>query len=107
MNIIHAAESWKNVVDSDVATFGSLEDLFSNAVRAAVLLLGVALLVMFVVAGFSFLFSGGDPKKLEKAKGTLTNAIIGLVIIVSAYIILNLIHAFTGVDVTTFRVSLF
>jgi len=33
---------------------------------------------------FHFFFSSGDPKKLEQARGTLTNAIIGLVIIVAA-----------------------
>jgi hypothetical protein len=110
MDIVHAAVDWKNTLggpDKDVATIQSLEPLFSNVVQAVVALLGVALLVMFFVAGFGYLFSGGDPKKVEQAKGTLTNAIIGLIVIVSAYIVLNLIGVITGTDVTTFRITFF
>jgi hypothetical protein len=114
MNTIYAIEEWKGLVappgsseKPDIATLTSLESLFSNAVQAVVALVGVALLVMFFVAGFSFIFSGGDPKKLEQAKGTLTNAIIGLVIIVAAYIILNFVKVFTGVDVTIFKMISF
>ena len=43
-------------------------------------------------------------KKLEKARGTLTGAILGVVIIVCAYLILLTIKAITGVDVTKFTV---
>jgi heme/copper-type cytochrome/quinol oxidase subunit 2 len=109
MNVVHAAVDWNATLggpDKDVATFKSLEPLFTNIVQAVVALVGVALFVMLLVAGFKYLFSGGDPKKLEAAKGTLTNAIIGVVVIVSAYIILKLIAVFTGVDVTTFKVAL-
>ena len=62
--------------------------------------------IMLLVGGFNFLFAGGDQKKLEQARGTLTGAIIGLVVIVSAYLILNTIGIFTGVtDVTKFRIT--
>jgi hypothetical protein len=89
----------------DVASIQSLQGLFTNIISVIVALAGVALFIMFVVSGFSFLFSGGDPKKLEQAKGTLTNAIIGLVVIVAAYLILRLIGVFSGyVDITKFTV---
>jgi heme/copper-type cytochrome/quinol oxidase subunit 2 len=104
---VFAATPWGDCVSQDVATVKCLEPLFQNVVQAIVALVGVALFIMFLVAGFSFIFSGGDPKKLEQSKGTLTNAIIGLVIIVAAYIILNLIKVFTGVDVTTFKITFF
>ena len=91
--------------DKDVATIGSLETLFSNAVNVVIALAGVALFLMLIVSGFSYLFSGGDQKKLEQAKGTVTNAIIGLVVIVSAYLIIKIIGAFTGVpDLTIFEI---
>lgn len=105
---VYAATDWGDCTTQGVATIKCLEPLFSNVVQALVALVGVALFVMFLVAGFSFLFSSGDPKKLEQAKGTLTNAIIGLVIIVGAYIIINLIQAFTGstTPLTIFKISL-
>jgi hypothetical protein len=86
------------------ATFTCLESVFKNVVVALTALVGVALFIMFVVGGYGFLFSGGDQKKLEKARGTLTAAIIGVVVIVVAYLILKTISLFTGVDVTQFTI---
>ena len=104
--IVHAATLGQlGGPDGDVATIGSLETLFSNFVNVVIAMTGVALFLMFIVGGFSFLFSSGDQKKLDQAKGTLTNAIIGLVVIVSAYLILRIIGVFTGVsDLTIFRI---
>jgi len=105
--VVHAA-TLQNLggPNSDVATIQSLTTLFTNVIGVIVALAGVALFIMFVVSGFSFLFSSGDPKKLEQARGTLTNAIIGLVIIVAAYLILRLIGAFSGyTNITKFNIS--
>lgn len=90
---------------NQVATIRCLEPLFKNVVTAVVSLSGVALFIMLLIGGFNFLFSGGDQKKLEKARGTITNAIIGLVIIVSAYLILRTVSVFTGVNVTQFNIA--
>lgn len=101
--IVYAA--WVGLQNGDVATFQSLESVFSNVVQAITALVGVAVFIMFVVGGFNFLFAGGDQKKLEKARGTLTSAIIGVVVIVAAYLILRTIGVITGVpSITTFTV---
>ncbi len=88
----------------DVATFKCFEPIFISVVQALTALVGVALFVMLIVGGYGFLLSGGDQKKLEKARGTLTAAITGVVIIVVAYLILKTISLFTGVDVTQFTI---
>ena len=46
---------------------------------------GFALFLFLIAAGFKYLTSSGDPKKLEAAKGSLTTAIIGFVLIFAAY----------------------
>lgn len=100
--IVYAA-SWGDCLQNgDVATIQCLEPLFTNIVTAVLALVGVALFVMFVIGGFKFLVSGGDQKQLQSAQQTLTYAVIGLVVIVVAYLILRTIYAFTGVDVTKF-----
>ena len=88
----------------NVPTIKCLEPIFRNLVNSIIALSGVVLFIMLIIAGFNFLFSGGDQKKLEKARGTMTNAIIGLVIIACAYLILQTIKIFTGVDVTQFNI---
>lgn len=82
---------------SYVPTFQCLESLFRNLITSVSALIGVGLFVMLLVGGFRFLTSGGDPKKLQMARGTIASALIGVVLIVSAYLILRIISVFTGV----------
>lgn len=49
--------------------------------------LGVILLVLLLYAGFLWMTAGGNPEQVEKAKLYIRNAIIGLVIIASAFAI--------------------
>jgi len=53
--------------------------------------------VMLLVGSFRYLFSGGNSKGTETAKNTITFAVIGLVVALSSFVILNLIAEFTGV----------
>ncbi len=100
LNVSVYAVDWKTFnggcLQQDAATIQCLEPLFANAIIAIAALVGVALFVMFVVGGFKFLLSGGDQKQLGQAKNTLTYAIIGLVVIVVAFLILRTISVFTG-----------
>ncbi|MBI2405252.1 hypothetical protein HYV22_03690 [Candidatus Gottesmanbacteria bacterium] len=97
MGIVYAV-SWEasGCLQQDAATIQCLEPLFANVVVAVVSLVGVALFVMLVVGGFKFLLSGGDQKQLESAKNTVTYALLGLVVIVVAFLILKTISVFTG-----------
>jgi len=95
-------------VAENVPTIRCLEPLFANIVNAVTAFGGIALFLMLLVGGFNFLFSAGDPKKLEQARGTISQAIVGLLIMSAAYLIINLIGKFTGVEsITTFTVPEF
>jgi hypothetical protein len=90
---------------SGVATIACIEPLLKNVIGSLAYLAGIALFIMLLVGGFSFLFAGGDQKKLEKAKTTLSAAVIGIVIMIVAFLILKTIEIFTGVNVTTVQVK--
>ncbi len=82
----------------------NLEEIFTNIIRAVASLAALVLLVMLLIGGFKWLTSSGDAKKLEQARGTLTAAFLGLLLIVASYIILRIVSYFTGVDVTVFKI---
>ncbi len=83
---------------AEVATIQGFECVFRNVVSVAVTLAGLAIFVMLIIGGFKYLTSGGDPKAQEQAKNTMTYAVLGLVLIIAAYLILNFISVFTGID---------
>lgn len=52
---------------------------------------GAIAVVFVIIGGFQYLTSGGNEEAAEKGKKTLINAIIGTVIIIMAYVIINVI----------------
>src|SRR4030042_3353971 len=102
-NIYTIPQVYAQIVDLDSAnTFCDLNDIISNVIRVAVPLAGIALFFMLVWGGFHYLSSGGDPKGTEQAKGTITFAIAGIILMILAWFILRFITLFTEVDVTSF-----
>lgn len=56
--------------------------------------LGVVFLVLMLYAGYLWMTAGGDAEKVAKAQKTIRNAVIGLVIIASAWAITSFILGF-------------
>lgn len=86
------------------ATIGDLQKIFQNLVSALIALGGIILFIMLIVGGVKYITSGGDPKATQGAKNTITYAIGGLVLILISYLILVVIKAITGANVTQFKI---
>lgn len=84
--------------DNDVATIQGLECLIANVFMVIITLIGLAAFVMFIVGSIQWLLAGSSADGTKKAKDTFTYAVIGIVVALSAFIALNLIAGFTGVE---------
>ena len=95
--------TWSGVcvggADNDVATIQGLECLIANVFTVIITLIGLAAFVMLIVGAVRWLVSGGNSSNIDKARSTMTYAIIGIVVALSAFIVINLLAGFTGVDV--------
>ena len=78
------------IVDG-IPTLECLEIVFGNLLFMASALVILVLFVMFLIGSFNYLTSLGDPEKIKNARSTFTFAVIGLVLFVSAYLILFII----------------
>jgi hypothetical protein len=59
--------------------------------------LGIIAVLIVLYGGFIWMTSGGDPTKIEKAKKILINAVIGIIVILSSFIIVSfIINALKG-----------
>jgi len=88
----------------DVATLQGFECIFANLLSIVIPLAGLAAFIVIIAAGFQYLTSAGDPKKLQAASGTLTAAVIGIVVVIAIYLIFKLIGAITGLNLLQFSV---
>lgn len=87
------------------AGIAQLEYLFSRIVCISVPLGFTVLLVILVIAGIKYLISAGEPKAVTSAHQTVTWGLLGIVFLALAWLILQLIQNFTGVEVTKFTLS--
>ncbi len=82
-----------------------LEYLFSRIICIIVPLGFTALLVILVWAGIKYLTSAGEPKAVQSAHQTVTWGLLGVVFLAIAWLILQLIQNFTGIEVAKFTLS--
>jgi len=83
-----------------------IEDTFGHLIEISVAGAFIALFVVLVWAGIKFLTSSGEPKALEAARNAVTWALLGILFMAIAWLILQLIAAFTGIDaLKTFSVT--
>lgn len=61
---------------------------------------GILMLIFLVLGGFQLMTSRGDPKAVESAKGKITNALLGFVIIFIAYWLVSLIANVLNLETT-------
>jgi len=74
-------------------------DIVGRVLVFAVLAAGLYFLVRALTTGYTVLTSGGDPAKLQTATRQLTNAIIGLVIVISIFFIGQIIETILGINI--------
>lgn len=84
------------VVDG-VVTIQALEAIVANFLAIAVSGIGFVGFIMMIIGAFKYLLSGGNTQQTEGGKNTMTFAVIGLILALTAYMILNFIAEFTGV----------
>ncbi|KKU83620.1 hypothetical protein A2973_02690 [Candidatus Gottesmanbacteria bacterium RIFCSPLOWO2_01_FULL_49_10] len=85
------------------ATFATFGDLVNVIVRNAYVLAGVISFLLLVFGGFSIIMGAGssDTKQIEKGKQAMTGAVIGLIIVVTSFWIVQIIEKVTGVPLLT------
>ena len=72
---------------------------FRQITNTILYIVGVIAVIMLIIGGIRYVVSGGDAKKVTDAKNTVLYAIIGLVIAVFAYAIVNfVITSLPGAD---------
>lgn len=63
---------------------------------------GIALLIYLVLGGLQMMTSRGDPKAMQSAQAKITNAVIGFVIVIFAFFIVQLFGQIFRIQGTLF-----
>ena len=77
------------------------DGVFTRITNVVLYIVGAISVIMLVWGGVRYIISGGDSKKITDAKNTILYAIIGLIIAVLAFAIVNFVLNAIGSVTTT------
>jgi Zn-dependent protease len=92
-----------NLGKSEGAT-SFIQKAIPAAISLAFLIGAIVFFFMLLMGGISWISSGGDKQKLEEARGRVSNAIIGLVILFATFAVIKIIGAFFHIDILNLTV---
>ncbi len=67
--------------------------LMHNVINTILIVLGMIAVIMIVIGGIRYTTSNGDSSQVQAAKNTVLYAVVGLVIAIMAYAIVNFVIA--------------
>jgi hypothetical protein len=70
----------------------------ANLWKTIVIIGGVAFLIYLIWGALEWMTAAGDKNDLEKAQHKITNALIGLTILVASYAIVRFVEAIFGIN---------
>ncbi|MBI2484844.1 hypothetical protein HYW18_01695 [Candidatus Uhrbacteria bacterium] len=88
-SIAFGAEAGLGANLSDIGAQGlptqDVRVIAAKIVRAVIGFLGIVFVCLIVYAGIRYMLAGGDPKKIQTARGIIRTAVIGLAIVLASY----------------------
>ena|SRR3989338_9075592 len=80
-------------------TTATFETIVATVITTVLGLLGAIFLILAIYGGYGWMTAGGNEDKVSQAKKIITNAVIGLVVVLAAYAIARLVVEIIGAKV--------
>ena len=89
----------------DLSGVEYLQKLIPSLVGLVLVIGSIVFFFIFMIGAIQWMTSGGDKAAVEQARGKVTNALVGLVILFSAFAITFAVETFFGVDILTIDIG--
>ena len=83
----------------------SVGGMVSGFLSLILIVAGVVFFFILVIGGVKWIMSGGDKAHTEGARNQITAALVGLVIVFSAWAIAKLIDSFFGINILQLNIE--
>jgi hypothetical protein len=82
-----------------IAVGNQLNTIVSGLLGFMIIIAGLWFMIQIVTAGYAWISAGGDKTHLETARNKILNALIGLIIVVAAWILTGLVGTLIGLQI--------
>ena len=86
--------------------FGFFQKFIPNLIGLAFIVGVLIFFFVLLMAAIQWITSGGDKGSVETARGKLTSAIVGLIILLSIFALIKLIEVFFGIDILKINIGI-
>lgn len=90
---------WAGIFGTIGEAAGTFNKIISNIIGAMTIGAGIWFIFQFIIGAFGWISAGSDQQAIQAAQKRITNAVIGLVIVVAAYALIALIGSILGFEI--------
>ncbi len=76
-----------------------------NLISLSFIIGAIIFIAIIIVGSIQWIISGGDKGAVESAKGKITNAVLGLIILLSVFAIIRLLESFFGIEILNLNIN--
>lgn len=88
-----------NVVQPNSVQVNNLGSVVSAVAGVMIIIAAIAAFLFLIIGGIQWITSGGDKAGMESARNRITAAIVGLIIVASAWALMTLLGQFIGFNI--------
>jgi len=89
----------QGLVPNQLTPINNIIAVVRNAIRFVLLVAFILAFVFLIFGGIRWITAGGDEKAVSGARGMITAALIGLVVVLVSYALIVLVETFFGVTI--------
>lgn len=93
------SEAYSVGSETGTGALTNMETMISNVLGIATVIATIIFIVYFVLAAITWITSGGDTNKVQKARDQIIQGVLGLVILVLMYSLVGLIGTIFGLQI--------
>lgn len=99
-NVKNGLGPFSNTYTKTIGEIGAnFSGIISTIVGVLTLFAGIWFIIQFIIGAYKWISSGGEKQQVEEAKNHLTQAVVGLTIIVISYVLIGLVGTILGLDI--------
>jgi hypothetical protein len=91
-------DQWSNLLGINIA------GIISAFVVISLILASISFFFSLLFGGIKWILSGGKKERTDIAKAQIVNSLIGILIVFSAFALINLLSEFFGINLLTFDI---
>ncbi len=101
-----AVNTGANIVPNSISPINNIVKVIQNAIKFILLVAFILAFIFLIIGGIRWITAGGDEKAVSGARGMITAALIGLVIVLVSYALIILVETFFGVKIISGNISI-